>query len=84
MLCFMTVAGILNCNCCNTVVCKANFLSPISQNGTLYSSQIDLSITFEPIDTHPTDKQTYDACTYKYAVVHILTHTVTCMYKLLM
>ena len=28
---FMTVSGILNCNCCNTVVCKTNFLSQISQ-----------------------------------------------------
>ena len=42
-------SGILNCNCCNTVVCKTNFLSPISQNGTRYVSQIDLSITFEPV-----------------------------------
>ena len=32
--CFKTFSGILNCNCCNTVVCKTN-LSPISQNGTL-------------------------------------------------
>ena len=46
MWCFMTVSGILNCNCCNTVVCETNFLSPISQNGTLYGSQIDLSITW--------------------------------------
>ena len=45
----MTVSGILNCNCCNTVVCETNFLSPISQNGMLYGSQIDLSITFEPV-----------------------------------
>ena len=49
MWCFMTVSGILNCNCCNTVVCKTNVLNPISQNGTLYGSQIDLSITFEPV-----------------------------------
>ena len=49
MWCFMTVSGILNCNCCNTVVYETNFLSPIFQNGTLYSSQIDLSITFEPV-----------------------------------
>ena len=47
--CFMTVSGILNRNCCSTVVCETNFVSPISQNGTLYSSQIDLSITFEPV-----------------------------------
>ena len=47
--CFMTVSGILDCNCCNTVACETNFLSPISQNGTLYTSQIDLSITFEPV-----------------------------------
>ena len=33
--CFMTVSGILNCNCCNTLVCKMNFLSRVSQNGTL-------------------------------------------------
>ena len=53
MWCFMTVSGILNCNCCNTVVCETNFLSRISQNGTLYGSQIDLSITFEPVaDLH--------------------------------
>ena len=49
MSCFMTVSGIINCNCCSTVVCKTNFLSPISQNGILYSSQIELSITFEPV-----------------------------------
>ena len=42
-------SGILNCNCCNTVVWKTNFLSPISQNGTLYGSQIDLSTSFEPL-----------------------------------
>ena len=38
MWCFMTVSGILNCNCCNTVVCKINLLSPISKNATLYGS----------------------------------------------
>ena len=38
-----------NCNCCNIVVCETNFLSPISQNGTLYGSQIDSSVTFEPV-----------------------------------
>ena len=27
---FMTVSGILNCNCCNAVVRETNFLSPIS------------------------------------------------------
>ena len=43
----MIVSGILDCNCCNTVVCQTNFLSPISQNGTLYRSQIDLSIIFK-------------------------------------
>ena len=43
------VSGILNCNCCNTVVYETNFLRPISQNGTLYGSQIDLLITFEPV-----------------------------------
>ena len=47
----MTVSGILNCNCCNTVVCETNFLSPISKNGALYGSQIDLLITFKPVDT---------------------------------
>ena len=41
MWCFMTVSGILNCNYCNTVVRQMNFLDPISQNGTLYGSQID-------------------------------------------
>ena len=46
MWCFITVSGILNCNCCNIVECKTNFLCPISQNGILYGSQIDLSITF--------------------------------------
>ena len=46
---FMTVSGISNCNCCNTVVCETNFLGPVSQNGTIYGSQIDLSITFEPV-----------------------------------
>ena len=35
MWCLMTVSGILNGNCCNTVVCETNFLSPVSQNGTL-------------------------------------------------
>ena len=48
MWCFMTVSGILNCNCCNTVVCETNFLSPVFQDARLYGSQIDLSITFEP------------------------------------
>ena len=46
---FMTVSCILNCNCCNTVEYKTNFLSPISQNGTLYGSQVDLLITLEPL-----------------------------------
>ena len=48
MWCFKTVSGILNCNCCNSnaVVCQTNFLNPISYNGTLHGSQIDLSITF--------------------------------------
>ena len=41
MWCFMTVSGILNGNCCNTVECETNFLTPISQNETLYSSQCD-------------------------------------------
>ena len=27
MGCFMTVSGILNCNCCKTVVCETNFLN---------------------------------------------------------
>ena len=27
MWCFRTVLGILNCNCCNTVVCETNFLT---------------------------------------------------------
>ena len=39
--CFITVSGIFSCNCCNTVVCETNFLSSISQNGTLYGRQID-------------------------------------------
>ena len=49
MWCLMTDSGILNGNCCNTVVCKMNFLSQIFHNGTLYGSQIYLSITFEPV-----------------------------------
>ena len=49
MWCFMAVSGILNCNCCNTVVCNMNFLSPISQNGTLYGNQTDSPITLEPV-----------------------------------
>ena len=53
MWCFMTMSGISNCNCCNTVVCETNFLGPISQNGTLYGSQIYLAITFEPVGRFP-------------------------------
>ena len=49
MWCFMTVSGIFNFDCCKTAAFEMNFLSPISQDRTLYVSQIDLSITFEPV-----------------------------------
>ena len=49
MRCFMTVSSFLNCYYCNTFLWETNFLSPISQNGTLYGSHIYLSIAFEPV-----------------------------------